>query len=359
MSGVVGDWADRALAAVMERVTTTESQVGERFPLYADPRDGVWKTTGGGSWTGGFWAGLLWLRARYSGTAADRRAAAGRMTVLAPWADADTVTRGLILWYPTALADGDAGAAALQERAARAVLAARHPELGLVPWGDAFGGSRLQARADGVPGTVPLLSGVAPGAAAEHLHRHLDLCLAAGGEPVPAWRFQEGGAGWQPCEEPGRGWSRGRAWLLLAVADALLRPEVVAHDRGRLTAAARQLLSLEGVLSGPFVPPSDTTAPHGTLDTSAAAITAVALLKLARLPEDWAPACSYRGVVTLSTLAAHHLTYGSCGRPAGMLLDGCYDAGRGLAECHELVWGDFFLALGLASLNGLVDLTRV
>lgn len=116
MSDVVGDWADRALAAVMERVSTTESQVGERFPLYADPRDGVWKTTGRGSWTGGFWAGLLWLRARYSGCSADRRAAVDRTARLAPWADADTVTRGLILWYPTALADGDAEAAALQER---------------------------------------------------------------------------------------------------------------------------------------------------------------------------------------------------------------------------------------------------
>ncbi|WP_432111330.1 sugar ABC transporter permease [Streptomyces sp. YPW6] len=359
MSGAAGDWAERALAAVMERVTTTEAQVGERFPLYADPRDGIWRTTGRGSWTGGFWAGLLWLRARYSGSAADRRAAAGRTAALAPWADADTVTRGLIFWYPTALADGDPEAAVLRERAARAVLAARDPELGLVPWGDAFGGPRLRARADGVPGTVPLLATVAPGAAADHLHRHLDLCLGAEREPLPAWRYEGGGAGWQPCEEPGRGWSRGHAWLLLAVADALLLPEATAHDRVRLTAAARRLLSLEGVLSGPFVPPDDRAAPYGPLDTSAAAISAVALLKLAHVREDWAPVCSYRGAVTLSTLAANHLTRGGSGRPAGMLLDGCYDAGRGLAERHELVWGDFFLALGLASLIGLADLTRV
>ncbi|MGW2086528.1 sugar ABC transporter permease [Streptomyces sp. NPDC001880] len=359
MTAYVGDWADRALAAVMERVSTTERQVGGRFPLYADPRDGVWKTTGRGSWTGGFWAGLLWLRARYTGSHADRGAAAGRTSGLAPWVDADTVTRGLILWYATALADGDSRVAALRDRAARAVLAARHPELGLVPWGDALGGPRLQARADGVPGTVPLLSTVAPGAAAEHLHRHLDLCLRDGGEPHPAWRFDEAGPAWQACEDPRPGWSRGRAWLLLAVADALLRPEVAAHDRSRLTAAARHLLSLDGVLSGRFVPPDDTAAPHGPLDTSAAAITAVALLKLARVPEDWSHACSYRGVVMLRTLAEEHLTYSGGNRPAGMLLDGCYDAGRGLAERHELIWGDFFLALGLASLTGLADLTRV
>jgi hypothetical protein len=35
-------------------------------------------------------------------------------------------------------------------------------------------------------------------------------------------------------------------------------------------------------------------------------------------------------------------------RPAGMLLEGCYDHGQGIAIRHELVWGDFFLALALA-----------
>ncbi|MFD2119915.1 hypothetical protein ACFSNO_10350 [Streptomyces cirratus] len=54
-----------------------------------------------------------------------------------------------------------------------------------------------------------------------------------------------------------------------------------------------------------------------------------------------------------------HLSREGDGLPAGMLLDGCYDAGKGLAVRHELVWGDFFLALGLASLDGLVDITRV
>ncbi len=41
-----------------------------------------------------------------------------------------------------------------------------------------------------------------------------------------------------------------------------------------------------------------------------------------------------------------------------MVMNGCHDAGRGLAERREPVGGDFFPALGLASLDGLVDLTR-
>ncbi|MFD9164378.1 sugar ABC transporter permease [Streptomyces sp. NPDC059558] len=366
-----------ALEAVMERVAVTAEAVGPRFPLYAAPDDGRWTTTGRGSWTGGFWAGLLWLRARYTGAGADRRAAAACTARLEPWVAADTATRGLILWYGTAPAGDDDGAAALRTRAARAVLAAHDRELGLVPWGDALGGPRLLARVDGVPGTVPLLAGAGPqgvAVAAEHLHRHLDLCLGANpaakapaaktpGAPAPAvltpaLRF-DAGTGWQPCADPPPGWSRGRAWLLLAVADARVRPELAAagpaRAAGRLDAVTELLLA-----QGAFpVPAADDARPDGPLDTSAAAITAVALLKLARVPGPRAAQYADRAGVILDRLVARHVSGPGSGRPPGMLLDGCYDAGKDLAVRHELVWGDFFLALALAALHGVVDITRI
>lgn len=124
-----------ALDAVLARVAVTAEAVGPRFPLYAEPADGRWTTTGRGSWTGGFWAGLLWLRARCTGAAADRRAAAACTARLAPWVGADTATRGLILWYGTAPAGDDARAAELQGLGTRAMLSAYDRELGLVPWG--------------------------------------------------------------------------------------------------------------------------------------------------------------------------------------------------------------------------------
>lgn len=361
------DWAGRALAAVIDRVAVTEAEVGTRFPLYAEPGDGRWTTTGRGSWTGGFWAGLLWLRARYTGTAADRLAAAACTARLAPWVDADTATRGLIFWYATAPAFDAAEAAALGSKAARACLDSYDPEAGIVPWGAALGGPRLLARADAVPGLVPLLAGAGPegsAAAAAHLHRHLDLCLGAEGaahhgRPRPAWQFDTA-TGWHPCEDPAPGWSRGEAWLLLAAADGLLQPEVACHRPERLASAAGQLLLQTRALTGPLIPPSEVSRPRGPVDTSAAAITAVALLKLSRVPGPHAAACADRAAAILSHLAAAHLTApGAAGRPAGMLLDGCYDAAKGLAVRHELVWGDFFLALGLAGLQGLVDITLI
>ncbi|MFD4861899.1 hypothetical protein [Streptomyces atratus] len=52
---------ETALGLLLQRVHGTASAVGDRFPLYADPADGRWTTTRRGSWTGGFWAGLLRL----------------------------------------------------------------------------------------------------------------------------------------------------------------------------------------------------------------------------------------------------------------------------------------------------------
>ncbi|MFJ5075102.1 sugar ABC transporter permease [Streptomyces sp. NPDC088553] len=370
----VTDWAEEALGLLLGRVGETSEQVGDRFPLYADPADGRWTTTGRGSWAGGFWAGLLWLRAGRAGRDEDRTAAAAVTGRLAPWAEADTATRGLILWYGTAPATEDTAAPALRERAAKAAVGAFDPELGLVPWGSALGGERLRARADGVPGLVPLLASAGPEgreAAAGHLHRHLDLCLPhdGTGRPAPAWRLDRT-RGWLAEADPAPGWTRGEAWLLLAVADALLladalpRAEAASWRVDRLTQAAELLLADCSMLVGPPVPPADARHADGPLDTSAAAITAVALLKLALVPGTawstaWSTACAARAEAVLHRLAHDHLTRPGGTRPAGMLLDGCYDAHSGTAVRHELVWGDFFLALGLAALLGRADLRRV
>ncbi|GGY09188.1 sugar ABC transporter permease [Streptomyces tanashiensis] len=357
-------WAEEALGLVLRRAGETSEQVGDRFPLYADPADGRWTTTGRGSWTGGFWAGLLWLRAGRTGSDADRTAASAATARLAPWAEADTATRGLILWYGTALAAGDAAARALRERAAKAAVGAFDPALGLVPWGAALGGARLRARTDGVPGLVTLLASAGPegqAAAAAHLHSHLDLCLPreGAGRPRPAWRRDET-RGWTADADPAPGWTRGEAWLLLALADALLLAQSPSWRTDRLARAAELLLTDCAMLVGPLVPPTDAHRPDGPLDTSAAAITAVALLKLARVPgAAWSTACASRAEAVLHRLAQDHLTRPGGTRPAGMLLDGCYDAHGGTAVRHELVWGDFFLALGLAALLGRADLRRV
>ncbi|MGA4839070.1 sugar ABC transporter permease [Streptomyces sp. G45] len=347
-------WAHTALASVLARAARTHTEATPRFPLSAAPDTGRWTTTRNGSWTGGFWAALLRLRARHTRAASDRAAAADCTARLARWATADTATRGLILWYGTALAADDPAATALKARAAEACHAAYDPELGLVPWGEAFGGPRHVARADAAPGLVPLLATAGPrpaATAAAHLRRHLVLCRAG----ALAWRH-EPATGWRPLTDPPPGWSRGEAWLLLAVADALLHLPPRLSDRFHEEARRRT------AAPGALVPPADRADPDGPLDTSAAAITAVALLKLGHLPGPEGAAHRRRGEAVLRRLVEAHLTRGSANgtaRPAGMLLDGCHDAASGTAVRHELIWGDFFLALGLALLTGLVDAREI
>ncbi|MFC9544306.1 sugar ABC transporter permease [Streptomyces cellulosae] len=321
--GPAPGWAAPALGSVLARVAVTRAEVGDRFPLYADPGTGTWRTTARGSWTGGFWAGLLWLRARHTGDPSDREAARACTARLADWAGADTSTRGLILWYGTVFADDGER---IRYQGARACRDSFDPELGLVPWGSAFGGPRLTARVDGVPGMVPLLAMVDVEAARSHLRRHLDLCL---GSRPSSWSWLHAEAtGWTACADPPPGWSRGPAWLLLALAEGARLP-----DGDSFAALADTLTPASPV------PLADTAHAGGPLDTSAAAITALALLRLGRRD---------RAVGVLEVLVDRHLT------ADGRLLDGCYDLPAGTAVRHELIWGDFFLAYALAELTGQV-----
>ncbi|MCS7475425.1 glucuronyl hydrolase [Umezawaea endophytica] len=310
-----------ALEDVLDRVDRTLVEVGDRFPLYADDR---WRTTARGSWAAGCWVGLLWLRAKMTGSSRALRDAESWSARLECWADADTATQGLILWYGAAagsrLGLSDV-ATPVALRGARSLASRFDARAGVVPWGTAFGDTPdVRARIDGVPGALPLLAWAGDlGIARAHTERHLRLCGAA-----PAWRWD--GTTWRPEAVPPPGWSRGDAWLLLAAADAVawLGDDFVEPAHAAADAWPGHV---------PFAVGAD-----GPLDTSAAAIAAVALLKLGRRTEATA---------ILRRLEDDHLVHGG-------LLNGCYDSHTGVAVDHELVWGDFFLALALAVAGGEV-----
>ncbi|MFD4676044.1 hypothetical protein ACFWNN_40405 [Lentzea sp. NPDC058450] len=243
-------------------VETVLEQVGERFPLYASA-SGRWRTTARGSWAGGCWAGLLWLGGHPD---------AARWTArLDGWHDSDTVVQALIFWYGR----GDV------ERAAKS-LASRAVD-GVIPWGTAFGPD-TGLRSDGAAGVVPLLCAAGRhDLARSHVDAHLSLAEA---------------------------WPRGRAWLLLAAADAVLW---LGEDyRADAEARAREW--------------------RDPGDTSAEAIAAVALLKLG---------LDASGPLGRLREAMHD----------GRLLGGVYDGQENL----ELVWGTFFYALARAMVAGQVS----
>lgn len=243
---------------------------------------------------------------------------------LAMWEDADTATQGLIFWYGAVLGARlglSDSAVPLARRAAKAMCARFDRDAGVVPWGTAFGDTGLRARVDGLAGTVPLLAWAGePDLAAEHLRTHLRLA------PGSAWEWRAGK--WLPATDPPDRWTRGAAWLLLGAAEGgrWLGEEFTAPAH----ALARGWLERHGTVAPPAVSTMD-----GPVDTSAAAIAAVALLKLG-YRED--------GGTILRRLRAEHVRN-------GRLLDGCYDLPAGLATTHELIWGTFFFALGLELLE--------
>ncbi|MFE2957232.1 hypothetical protein [Nocardia tengchongensis] len=330
--------AAAALELMLERVAVTEAAVRDRFPLYAAPETGEWTTTVRGSWVAGFWVGTLWLRARWTRDARHRAVAEDWTRRLAAAAAADTVTRGLTLWYGAAaghrLGVSDS-APQLALEGAEQLAATFDPQAGILPWGTAFGApaAPVIARVDGLAGTIPLLAWTGTRAVAErHLATHLRVCSGRA-EWIPALSFAHGR--WEPCTEPAIGWSRGDAWRLLALADAGLWLDTEYSRR-----------AVESMTEWPWPPTAVPAAVRGeswVIDTSAASIMAVALCKLGRFDQ----ACELAEV-----LVGEHLSAGSA---PGRLLNGCYDLSRGVATGHELIWGDFFLMLALAMLSGEVD----
>ncbi|ATY16463.1 sugar ABC transporter permease [Amycolatopsis sp. AA4] len=322
-------WAKSALSRQLAELERTEHAVGDRFPLSADPGTGKWTTTRNGSWTGGFWVGQLWLRARLTGAPGHRRAAGRWARRLADWAAADSVTRGLVLWYGVA-AESRLGLGSAAEPLARAgahaLARTADPVAGVLPWGTAFGDSAepVLARADGAPGTVPLLAWAGEKTvAAQHLRTHLELSGEPGGQ---SWAYSE--RAWARAADPPPGWTRGEAWTLLALADGAHWLEPALGDTGRIR-AAKVPADFPALLDVPGSPP----------DSSAAVITAVALAKLG-----------------LHDAAADLVqqVLRTCVRD-GRLVKGCHDLRRGRATAHQLVWGDFFLTLALAILAEAVD----
>jgi unsaturated chondroitin disaccharide hydrolase len=340
---------EAALDSILNRVAVVTAQVADRFPLFADPVSGRWTTSRRGAWTGGFWAGLWWLRVAVLGR--DEREVARVWTVrLAPRAGDDTATRGMIFWYGAGSGyrlTGDPVAAEVATLGRSALAAAFEGGQQLVPFGSAFDAPERPARGpcaviDPLAGIVALLADEPLGLrslARAHAARYVELCLAGDGAVHPEVSLPSGRAAVS-------GWARGQAWGMLGFA-------VAARDVGaEFAEPARRSAAwwLERVRPDetPHAELSDPTSP---VDTSAAAIVAAALFTLGAAGGPGAAEYHAAAVGTIEHLVERHLS------ADGVLGDGCYDHTRGVAPAHELVWGSYFLAATLAVLCGRVDKT--
>ncbi len=353
--------SDPLVSSLLARVDETLEATHGRFPVYADPASGQWQAGEDPEWNGGFWPGLLWLTAAATGETRYAEAAKACLTPLRAHTETTTILRGFMFWYGAAL--GFRLGLAGEPVTGPAVAAARSLGEAFVPAAGVLSPGPEDARlyewpspgacVDGLPGTVPLLAlaceqtgNPAFGDMAVACASGIGvLCVRPGGSVSQAATYDEAGrlvAQMSPNASSDRDtWGRAQAWAMLGLAQA-------AQLSDKLTPLAAEVadwylanVPADRVCRWEFGPAGSANPP----DTSATAIAAAALVKLASLAGG-----HYRDAAAqmLAALAGHI-------GPHGGLVDGCYNAPQGLAPRHELIWGDYFALETALALDGTID----
>lgn len=339
---------------------------GNRFPVYADPPSGRWHATDEPEWNGGFWPGLLWLTAAATGEGRYAEAAQACRGPLRARTAATTILRGFMFWYGAGLGVrlglADEATVEMAVAGGQALAGAFVPAAGVLSPGqeDAtlYEWPSPGACVDGLPGAVPLLALAAehtgnPGLgemAVSYASGINVLCVRPDGSVSQAATFDEAGrltGQHSPNASSDQStWGRAQAWAMLGLAQA-------AHLSDKLTPLATEVadwylanVPADRVCAWEFHP----AGPAAPKDTSATAIAAAALVKLAPLAGE-----RYRAAAaeTLDALGERHL-----GRHGG-LVDGCYNARQGLAPRNELIWGDYFALEAALGLQGTIATTTL
>ncbi|GAA3169071.1 hypothetical protein GCM10010531_22650 [Blastococcus jejuensis] len=367
-----------ALSALIQRARSVPAGRGG-FAVWSQA-DGTWILRPAGEWASGYAVGLRWLAAAHagsvagSGVLADRaRAGLRELSVASGPHSAFRGFRGYLGAVPGDVLLSDAEAAIAVVAAGRAFAADRHPVAGIVPLAETAGEQlrpgAVETSIDAVGPAVGVLARAAelsgdPGLASLAVFQamwHLETLVRPDGSVAQYalldpddGRLIDVRSGPQGLR-PDSTWARAQSWgLFAAAAAARWLPDLRAHMLdvgGRVADWWGDHLPPDGVARWDFAAPES-----DALDTSATAITAAALLRLAALEPGTTRADRHRAQAEAAVDSlTSRVTSGDDGRPAGMLLDGCYHHGAGLATANELVWGDFHLLEALLMLTGRLD----
>lgn len=367
---------DQAIGHMLARIDATLAQPGRGFPHYANIEDGVWTRSPAGDWTGGFWVGLLWLAALRTGEARYREAARDWAQQLRPRVASKSVFKGFLFWYGAGLGNqlfGDEVARDLSRAGTQALMQMYNPAARLIPLGteaeEASDVGANEANIDALPGTVALLfahdaefnSGEI---GLNHLRQHIALCVREDGSVCQSASFDPvDGSLVRRYTHKGihenSTWGRAQAWAMVALVQALYAGKTEFGDVAVLVANWwLEHLPADGVAFWDF---DDPAIPNTSRDTSATAIAAAALLKLAKMSPEHATRYQTAAEASIEALVTRHLTPVSADdrRPPGILTEGCFNKKLGVATANELIWGDYFLFESLLALDDTVATERI
>jgi unsaturated chondroitin disaccharide hydrolase len=368
---------------MLERIEATARRVTGGFPNFADPETGEWTTSPRGDWTGGHWVGELWLARRATGEERYGEWAGKWCEALRPRAASNTIFRGFLFYYGATLGDvllDDHRARDVALEGARGLLGLYNPKAGLIPLGteaeEASDVGNGEASIDAV-GAISALFGWASertgdasfrDAALRHAERHIEFCVRDDASVCQSASFDpETGTVVRRYSHKGYSedstWARAQAWGMLAYAlSARWMPE---HEEFLETAVRVADWWLEHVPEDrvAFWDFADPGIPDVERDTSATAIAAASLLKVAELVQDDSLKSRYRDAAreTVRALVEGYLTPTGPDDPRipGILTEGCYNKHIELATENELIWGDYYLFEALQVLDGKVTAREI
>lgn len=370
------EFLDSALRRILARIDATLAQPGEGFPHFSDPATGRWTRTPAGDWTGGFWCAMLWLAALHTGNEKYRDQARAWALKLRPRTSSQSVFKGFLFWYGAELGSelfADPDARELSLEGTRSLMKMYSHDAKLIPLGteaeEASDVGVNEANIDSLPGTVGLLLsyGIVLGSdeiARQHLRQHIALCVREDGSVCQSATFDPAN-GRLVRRYTHKGikenstWARAQAWGMLGLAQALAWREIEFRDTAvRVADWWVEHLPGDHVAFWDF---DDPAIPNTNRDTSATAIAAAALLKLARLIPERSQ--RYRAVAQASVkqLVSRYLTPISQDDPRepGILIQGCFNKRFNVGTAHELIWGDYFLFETLLVIDGILAPERV
>ncbi len=376
--GVNGRVWREAIQRIHGRVDATARLITDGFPFFADPDTGRWTLSDGATWTDAFWPGILWLA--FHGTRAEhyRTCARSWAEKLTPRVHADTVFRCFLFYYGAtmgAILGGDSLGREIGIAGARGLAEAFHPAVGVIPLGTkSEAGFRAGADTTNVDSVmaIALLSWAARETTdtrlrrigIAHARRHIAWCVREDGSIIQSAMFHPNtGELLESFTHKGYSakstWARAQAWAMLGYALAMKWVPEDADFGGVAVRVADWWIDHVPTDFVAFWDFDDPQIPQTYRDTSATAAAAAALLKLSALVGDDRRRKLYResAEATIRALVTQYLTPIHSGgpRPAGILTEGCYNVGRGLAMQHELIFGTYYLLESLYVLEGILD----
>gem|GEM_PF-5608426 len=336
----------KGMERLLARIDSTKNQVGVDFPVYSDPETGRWVTDNG--WTAPFWIGMQWLAYRYTQDESYKSYGLELMEKLDPYpARFQYFIAGVLGSHFTA----EPRLSRKGEEAACYLLEMYDPSIEQVP---AFPDGD-----DVIVDVLPSLAvlwwygercGAAPAkqAALSHWRRSARDFVQPSGATYQSIHYDletgqisrihchHDAANDYACASQTHAWAvNGYSYAYQAAGE-----ELFLETGRRVVDYALAHTPEDGV---PF---HNYEQYQPYRDTSASAITASSLLDWAQLDPDPQRRSQY-------VRAADHMLTGMLGsyltpvdeqdeRPAGMLLQGCYNY-LGQVPSNELVWGSYFL----------------